>query len=165
MSSNPQNPRPTITNSCPFISPYSLKNRVRISFNENSRWTKQSEKDSCDINIIMNRYIATGELPNIAERAPQYLDVTGLEFQSSMDFIAGAKTLFHEMPSAIRTRFENDPAQFLDFCSHEKNRPELAEMGLLRPIVPPVIPNPIPVQNNASESVKPVSAASGNPGS
>ncbi|AXH77436.1 MAG: internal scaffolding protein [Microviridae sp.] len=165
MSSNPQNPRLTITDACPFRSAYSPKPRVCLSFDENSRWTKQSAKDECDINQIMSRYMATGELPNIAERAPQYLDVTGLEFQASMDFIAGANTLFHEMPSAIRTRFENNPALFLDFCSHEKNRPELAEMGLLKPITAPVIPNPIPVQNNASESVKPVSAASGNPGS
>jgi len=165
MSSNPQNPRPTITDACLFRSAYSSKPRVCLSFDENSRWTKQSAKDECDINQIMSRYMATGELPNIAERAPQYLDVTGLEFQASMDFIAGANTLFHEMPSAIRTRFENNPALFLDFCSHEKNRPELAEMGLLKPITAPVIPNPIPVQNNASESVKPVSAASGNPGS
>jgi len=156
---------PLIDDGCLFKSAYSVKNRVRLSFPENSRWTKQSAKDECDVNIIMSRYIATGELPNIAERAPQYLDVTGLEFQSSMDFIAGANSLFHEMPSGIRARFENNPALFLDFCSQEKNRPELAEMGLLKPIVPPVIPNPIPVQNNASESVKPVSAASGNPGS
>jgi phage internal scaffolding protein len=109
----------------------------------------------------MSRYIATGELPNIAERAPQYLDVTGIEFQASMDFIAGANTLFHEMPSNIRNRFENSPALFLDFCSQEKNRPELAEMGLLKAIVPPVIPNPTPVQNISPTPPNPASAASG----
>lgn len=154
MSSSPLNPRKLTPQSTLFSSAYSIKSRVCLSFPENSRWTKQSEKDSCDINLIMNRYMATGELPNIAERAPQYLDTTGIEYQSAMDFIAGANTLFHEMPSAVRNRFENDPALFLDFCSHEKNRPELAEMGLLKPIVPPVIPNPTPVQNLSPESVK-----------
>jgi phage internal scaffolding protein len=163
MSSNPQNPRKLTTSSTQFLSAYSLKPRVCLSFEENSRWTKQSEKDSCDINLIMSRYMATGELPNIAERAPQYLDATGFEFQSAMDFVAGANTLFYEMPSAVRNRFDNDPAAFLDFCSHEKNRPELAEMGLLKPIVPPVIPNPTPVQNFSPEAPTTVSAASGKP--
>jgi len=163
MSSNPLTPRQLHPQTTPFQSAYSQKPRVSISFPENSPWTKQSHKDECDINQIMSRYIATGELPNIAERAPQYLDVTGIEFQASMDFIAGANSLFHEMPSSIRNRFENSPALFLDFCSQEKNRPELAEMGLLKPIVAPVIPNPTPVQNISSEPLKTDSAASGNP--
>lgn len=154
MSSNLKKPKLENPQTAIFRAAYQPRLRVSLSFPENSRWTKQSEKDACDINQIMNRYMATGELPNIAERAPQYLDVTGLEFQGAMDFIAGANTLFHEMPSAIRNRFENDPALFLDFCSQEKNRPELAEMGLLKPIVAPVIPNPIPVQNLTPEGVK-----------
>lgn len=161
MSSNPLTPRQLHQQTTLFQSAYSQKPRVSLSFPENSPWTKQSHKDECDINQIMSRYMATGELPNIAERAPQYLDVTGLEFQASMDFIAGANTLFHEMPSAIRNRFDNSPALFLDFCSQEKNRPELAEMGLLKAIVPPVIPNPTPVQNISPTPSEPASAASG----
>ena len=59
-----------------------------------------------------------------------------------MQFVAGAQTLFNEMPSSIRNRFSNDPAHFLDFCSNENNRAEMHEMGLLKPQSEWVIPPP-----------------------
>lgn len=140
-------------------SAYGPKTREQIGFPDNSRWTKQSFKDECDINNVMNRYLSTGEVPVLNERAPQYLDVTGIEFQEKMEFIAGAKTLFQELPSSIRNRFQNDPAQFLDFCSQKKNRPEMAEMGLLSDEAaavyinpPPLSPEPPTAPKSAPES-------------
>lgn len=130
MSFNPESPTP-LTPPLPFKSAYSEKLRVVKVFPENSRWTKQSFKDECDINTIMGRYMRTGELPMINVSYPQYMDCTGMDFETHMQFVAGAKTMFSELPSDIRNRFNNDPAAFLDFCSQEKNRPELAEMGLL----------------------------------
>jgi len=123
-----------------FKTAYGPKQKVSLTFPENSRWTKQSFKDECDINLIMRRYMASGEMPVLNNNAPQYLDATGYDYQEAMQFIAGAKSLFGEMPSEIRNKFQNDPAQFLDFCSNEKNRPEMAEMGLLRPDLPRVEP-------------------------
>lgn len=133
MSYNPKNPRPVSTLQPLIKSTYSPKLKVSITFPEDSLHTKQEFADECDINVLLARYQNTGEIPNINERAPQYLDATGHDFQTHMDFIAGAKSLFQEMPSAIRNRFDNDPAKFLDFTSQEKNRPEMAEMGLLKP--------------------------------
>jgi len=120
---------------------YSIKPKIQVHFSGPGR-TKQSFKDECDINRIMARYQATGQLPNVNEIPQQYLDCTTLDFQEHQNFIAGAFSTFHQMPSGIRARFNNNPAEFFDFCSHEKNRPELAEMGLLRPIEEPVIPMP-----------------------
>jgi len=122
-------------------SAYSPQQKHQLHFSGPGR-TKQSFKDECDINTIMRRYQATGELPNINTLEPQYLDATGFDYQEHQNFIAGANSMFHQLPSAVRTRFGNSPAEFLDFCSHEKNRPELAEMGLLRPIAEPLIPTP-----------------------
>ncbi|AXH77337.1 MAG: internal scaffolding protein [Microviridae sp.] len=140
---------------------FSKKPRVSLSFTQPSL-TKQSFKDECDINRIMARYQATGLLPNVNELPAQYLDVTGADFQEHQNFIAGAFSMFNELPSAIRAKFSNSPGEFLDFCSHEKNRPELAEMGLLRPITEPVIPNPQPnlsTAQNGSNQVQAPSAA------
>lgn len=117
-----------------FKTAYSTNERVAISFPEKSPYTKQEFKDECDINILMSRYLQTGEIPDVSDRAPQYLDVSASgDFREAMEFVAGARTLFFEMPSKIRSQFDNDPALFVDFCSHEKNRPEMEEMGLLKP--------------------------------
>lgn len=115
----------------PFKSAYSEKHRVAVTFPEHSRWTKQSYKEECDINTIMGRYMRTGELPMMNVQYPQYLDCTGQDFQAHMQFIAGAQSMFNDLPSDIRNRFKNDPGAFLDFCSDSNNRVELAQMGLL----------------------------------
>lgn len=113
--------------------PYQTKNKLALTFPENSPHTRQEFKDECDINNIMLQYQVTGEFFHLNETAPQYMDCSGEDFRAQMDYVAGAFSMFEELPSAVRTRFGNDPAEFLDFCSHEKNRPELAEMGLLSP--------------------------------
>lgn len=145
-------PHTTITNTNKQIrSAYSPQQKHQLHFTGPGR-TKQSFRDECDINTIMARYQATGELPNLNQLAPQYLDATGYDYQEHQNFIAGANSMFHELPSGIRARFSNNPAEFLDFCSQEKNRPELAEMGLLRPIEEPVIPTPHLTPQTAPEA-------------
>jgi len=137
------NKRITQTQNTPFRDAYSSPLRVQCHFKKPSL-TKQSFKDECDVNRIVASFQLTGQLPNINELPPQYLDVTEMDFQTHQNFVAEAHTMFMELPSALRAKFENSPAKFLDFCSQEKNRPELAEMGLLKPIAEPVIPMPTP---------------------
>jgi len=116
-----------------FISAYSPKLKVQISFTGEGR-TKQSFRSECDINTIMARYQRTGVLPDMLNKSPgQYLDVTGIDYQEAMQTVATANSLFEELPSKIRSRFENDPQQFLEFTSNENNRQEMATMGLLKP--------------------------------
>lgn len=115
----------------PFLGAYSPKLKITLSFPTNSPHTRQEFKEECDINNIMAQYMTTGEFFHINETAPQYLDCTGEDFRASMDYIAGAFSMFEELPASVRMQFDNDPAEFLDFCSQEKNRPELAAMGLL----------------------------------
>lgn len=116
-----------------FRSAYSEKIQKSISFQENSPHTRQEFRDECDINVIMAQYLQTGEFIHLNTAAPQYLDCTGIDFRQQMDFVAGAFSMFEDLPSKIRLQFDNDPAAFLEFCSQEKNRPELAQMGLLSP--------------------------------
>nr|QJB18962.1 MAG: internal scaffolding protein [Microvirus sp.] len=116
-----------------FQSAYSPKIKTSITFPQNSKYTKQSFKDECDINTIMAQYQRTGEMPNINQQSPQYLDATGYDFREQMEFVRGAKELFEQLPSNLRNRFQNDPARFLDFTSDPINRVEAARLGLLNP--------------------------------
>jgi len=95
--------------------------------------TKQSFRDECDINIIMSRYLKTGIIDFVSKHSPQYLDLDGQDFTEAMLIVAEAKSLFQDLPSAIRTEFENDPAKFLDFVHDPENLPRMEEMGLLKP--------------------------------
>lgn len=111
--------------------------------------TKQSFKDESDINHIMARYLKTGIIDFTAKNAPQYGDCTGIEFEAGMQLIARAQTMFEELPSAIRARFENEPAQFLEFVQNPKNAKEARELGLLPPETPEATPLPTPAPKDA----------------
>jgi len=98
--------------------------------------TKQSFRKECDINTIMRRYQKTGVLvdPSTinAGRIPQYGDFSsGADFLDVQNRIALARETFATLPSQIRARFDNDPADALDFMADPNNRAECVELGLM----------------------------------
>lgn len=123
--------------------------------------TKQSFKDEVDINTIVERFHITGEMP-MNVRAPTYGDFTGVfDFHTAMNAIAQARESFDAMPAEVRYRFNNDPAAFVDFCSDEKNRPEMTKMGLITAeaaatlkAATPVAPPPPATPGKPPEAVK-----------
>lgn len=139
-----------------FRSAYSPKTRVQLFTPEPSR-TKQAFKAECDINTIIARYLRTGQIDLAQRLEPRYGDCTGLEFQAAMLTVKQAQTLFAELPSAIRSRFRNEPGEFLNFVQDEKNREEAQKLGLLKPEAPRTEPAPAPAPSPAS-SVAPATA-------
>lgn len=92
---------------------------------------KQSFAEEVDINTIVRRFNLTGQLPDNV-RAPTYADFEGIfDFHSAMNAVASAGEAFDAMPAEVRSRFHNNPAEFVDFCSDEKNRVEAEKLGLL----------------------------------
>lgn len=131
----------TTNYSSPFQSLFNKFDSYSLSFPANSRWTKQSFKDECDINTIMARYLATGEMPSISDIPPQFLDVSsGYDYQDMQNKLVEARQMFEALPSAVRNRFANNPAEFISFCSDPKNKTELSNMGLLKEPLPDLIP-------------------------
>jgi len=128
--------------------------RVKKVFNRPSL-TKQSFKDECDINIIMKRFRKV-QGADFLNRYQGYLDGQFGDFSGVQDYrtaieqIQQARGVFDALPSKVRSRFENDPAQFLDFVHNPANRDELVAMGLTDP--KPVSPPPKEV---APDSVSP----------
>lgn len=94
--------------------------------------TKQSFRDECDINTILKRFNVTGQLP-LGSVQPQYGDFSGItDYQSALNAVMAAQDSFLALPAKIRTRFDNDPALFVDWASDEANRDEMKALGLLR---------------------------------
>lgn len=92
---------------------------------------KQSFAEEVDINTIVKRFGLDGELP-VGVRMPTYGDFSGVhDFQSAMNAVALANEAFDEMPARVRTRFHNDPAEFVAFCSDKANLPEAKKLGLV----------------------------------
>jgi len=109
---------------------FSPRLRVALEFSGEGR-TKQSFKDECDINRIMGRYLNQGILPaHLNQAAAQFVDCSAVDFQEAQFLVAGAKSLFADLPASVRERFHHSPAEFLEFAEDPANGPGLAEMGL-----------------------------------
>lgn len=92
--------------------------------------TQQHMKDECDINVLVKRFVVTGEIP-IMTLPPMQGDFTDAPtYQDALNLMVEANRSFMQQPADVRARFNNDPARFVDFCSDEKNRDELRTMGL-----------------------------------
>lgn len=91
---------------------------------------RQSQAEDADINVIVKRFGLTGKLPDNV-RPPTYADFEDVwDFQTAMNAVVAAQASFMAMPADVRARFGNDPHQFVEFCSDEKNLDEMRRLGL-----------------------------------
>lgn len=117
-----------------FVTAYGPKRRVQVSFEEDGAGrTKQDFAEECDINNILAKYVKTGVLAHANKYAGQYGDATGHDFQSAMETVTNAQTMFEELPAKIRERFGHNPAEFLDYVADPENIPEMESLGLINP--------------------------------
>lgn len=96
---------------------------------------READSVDADINVIMKRYTQSGVIPmnaDLVARMPlngtEFPD--GFDFRMAQDLIAQGRQAFMALPADIRSRFQNDPAQFVEFCSDRDNLPALRKMGL-----------------------------------
>jgi len=111
--------------------------------------TKQSFKRECDLNQIMKKYMKTGVItPEILnKRQAIFADVSEVgDYQACHETVQASQDAFMTLPSKIRTRFENDPGQLLDFCADPGNRKEAIELGIITKVeeATPAEPTPKP---------------------
>ncbi len=126
--------------------------RVQTSVADDGR-TEQNHIDDTNINIIMAR-AQRGITPTYIKDSPgAYGDASGLTFLEAQTVVADAKTMFEELPSKIRNRFDNKPEDFLDFIQDPKNKPEAIELGLIKKTPPKVEPEPLSVKIISDESI------------
>lgn len=123
-----------------FPSAYSPKIKSALYFNPADDRTKQSFKDECDINVILQRYAATGQITHINERAPMWGDAPALDFAGAMALVVKAREEFAALPANVRDRFNNNPQELLNFLSKAENQEEAVKLGLAAARTPPPQP-------------------------
>jgi phage internal scaffolding protein len=92
---------------------------------------QQHHKDECDINNILRQFNITGLLPE-SPLSPRYGDFTGIgDYHTALNRVIAAQDEFEALPAQIRARFDNDPAQLIEFLQNSDNRPEAEKLGLV----------------------------------
>jgi len=103
-----------------------------ITLNKEPSRTDQSFKKECDINNIMRKYRATGQVAHLSARKAVYGDFSMYgDYQDCLNKAIGAQELFNALPADVRKRFGQNPQQLLDFVADASNRDEAIKLGLI----------------------------------
>jgi len=120
--------------------------------------TKQSDAEAADINTIVRRFNISGMLP-VQELPPQFGDFTDVvDFQTAMNAVVLARETFEALPADLRSRFHNDPVEFVDFTDNKDNLDEMRKLGLAKPVVAKA-PEPGPLRVTVVEDQRPKAGA------
>lgn len=105
--------------------------KAQVMFKGKSR-TQQNQLRDADINVIVDRILKTGQVPQM--RQPLTLqNFNGIfDFRTAMDSVVAAQKKFMALPAKVRERFNNDPQRFVAFCEDPSNREEMKFLGLLK---------------------------------
>lgn len=96
--------------------------------------TDTSFKDDCDINTIVAKFKKTGQINHLSKKQGFYGDATQLpDLQTASQQIADAHEAFSALPANVRKKFQNDPAQMIEFLRDPQNEHEATKLGLLKP--------------------------------
>jgi phage internal scaffolding protein len=98
---------------------------------EDASLAQQHYREECDINTILQKFNITGLLPE-TPLSPRYGDFTGIgDYHTAMNRVIAVQDEFEALPAQIRARFDNDPANLIEFLENSDNRPEAEELGLV----------------------------------
>lgn len=94
--------------------------------------TDQSQKDDCDVNLIMAKFRKTGSLTHLSQRQGFYADLSSVkDLHSSLLEIQAASSAFALLPAELRKRFNNDMKEYVEFLHNPENKEEAIALGLL----------------------------------
>ncbi len=90
--------------------------------------TKQSFKNSTDINKILHKAQKTGVISHLAKYEPLYGEFGAFDFTEAQNTLARADTMFNELPHEVRSEFDQSPQKFFDFVNKPENVGKLGEL-------------------------------------
>jgi len=97
------------------------KNRVEQSFAED-----------LDINRMLEPMHKKGLLRHSVKFEGEYDDIPAGDFQEAQFIVARGKSMFEQLPSKTRLKFENNPAKFMQFVQNPENIDWLKKNGIVK---------------------------------
>ncbi len=96
---------------------------------------KQSFKDETDINKILKRAQKTGTISHINKYEARYADFSDFDFFEAQLMLTKGREIFDDLPSEIRSEFNQSQAAFFDYVNDPANKDELLKKlpGLAAP--------------------------------
>lgn len=85
----------------------------------------------------------TGQITHFNTSVPRYGDFSNVDdYLGALNSVKAAQEAFQALPSGLRKRFENDPAQLIAFFDDPENQDEAVALGLIPGPAPDPKPDP-----------------------
>lgn len=98
-----------------FVTRFDGIKKSQVKFSLTDKITKDSFKDECDINNIVRKYKATGQLPSLVRQDARYGDFSDVPtYMEALERVRLAEEAFSALPAEVRKDCDNDPAVFLE---------------------------------------------------
>lgn len=114
-----------------FVTAYGPKLRVFARSADDGR-TKQAFREESEIKNIIARFQRTGLLEYQNEHSGSYGVFEAMDFHEAMNVVARASEMFEDLPSGLRKKLGNDPAEFVDVVTNPARRDEAIALGLVK---------------------------------
>jgi len=112
---------------------------------------QQHHKDECDINVILERFGKTGQLP-VNAISGSYGDFSGVhDYHTALNTLIAAETEFESLPATIRKQFANEPANLIEFLNDPKNKDKAVELGLVNQPITSSFNEPVEVKTTVTD--------------
>lgn len=111
---------------------YGYFDRVSVKLDTGSdSFVQQHHAETCDMRVIISKFLKTGDQTVLNQRQKQYLDCTSAsDYDTALQTVIDAQDAFYSLPAHVRERFNNDPSQLLEFVDNEDNLDEAIKLGL-----------------------------------
>ena len=93
--------------------------------------TKQTFKDQCDINRVLDRAKTGAGLSHLANYGGLYGDFSNWDERTYEDMqaqMAQGISIFNDLPAELRQEFDNNPGKFFGFVNDPANKDRLEEI-------------------------------------
>jgi len=112
---------------------------------------QQHHKDECDINVILERFGKTGQMP-VSAISAQYGDFSGVhDYHTALNTLIAAESEFDALPAKLRARFQNEPANLIEFLNDPNNKDQAIELGLVNQPITSSFNEPVEVKNTVTD--------------
>ncbi len=98
--------------------------------------TKQSQKNECDINKLLERSARQGGLSHLDKYQAKYGDYSKYDFEEHTKKIAEMASCFEQLPAETKREFNQSPDEYFAFVTNPQNvddlkrlLPEIANRG------------------------------------
>ncbi len=90
--------------------------------------TKQSFKNSTDINRILAKAEKGSGISHLAKYEASYADFEAFDFQDAQNTLARADSIFNELSGELKQEFQQSPQKFFEFVNNADNVGQLARI-------------------------------------